>query len=262
MKIPTFARIIRRALYLLRGNSPAVALQFALCELRGQKQLMLLNIGGVCLVVRTCTTDLGIARSCLKKGEFNALARVLKTPRFDFIIDAGGYIGTAAIALARMFPSATIVSIEPSTQNFALLCQNVEAFPNIIPLNMALLGTTRQAELRDRGTGEMCYTVFSATLNAPGTKLLHSAMGTTVDELMVLHSKSGVDILKLDIEGSEKEVLHHSRSWIGQVGILVAELHDRINPGCSDVFNAATEKMERLPSKGEKVIAINKSLLL
>lgn len=190
------------------------------------------------------------------------LAQVLKTPRFDFIIDAGGYIGMAAIARARMFPSATIVSIEPSTRNFALLRRNVEAFPNIMPLNMALLGITRQVTLRDRGRDEWGYTVVAEALDVRGTSLLHSAMGTTVDELMTTHSKSGVDILKLDIEGSEKEVLDRSGSWIGQVAIVVAELHDHVTSGCSVVFNAATEKMERLPSKGEKVIAINKSLLL
>ena len=230
------------------------------CEDRSNS--LLLNIGGGYLVVRTCTPDLGTARSCLERGEFSALAEVLKTPRFDLIIDAGGYIGTAAIALTRMFPSATIVSIEPSSRNFALLRRNVEAFPNIIPLNMALLGTARQVTLGDSGRDEWGYSVVAEAPDARGTRLLHSAMGTTVDELMAIHSKSGVDILKLDIEGSEKEVLDHSGSWIGQVAIVVAELHDHITPGCSEVFNAATENMKRIASKGEKVIAINKSLLL
>ena len=45
-----------------------------------------------------------------------------------------------------------------------------------------------------------------------------------------------IDILKLDIEGAELEVFETSESWIGKVGMLAVETHDRFRPGCSKAF--------------------------
>lgn len=42
-----------------------------------------------------------------------------------------------------------------------------------------------------------------------------------------------IDLLKLDIEGAEKEVfLHGSEEWLDQVDVIAVELHDRLEPGC------------------------------
>jgi len=49
-----------------------------------------------------------------------------------------------------------------------------------------------------------------------------------------------IDLLKVDIEGSEKEVFQHHKTWIGSVDTIAIELHDRIKEGCSAAFNIAT----------------------
>lgn len=43
-----------------------------------------------------------------------------------------------------------------------------------------------------------------------------------------------VDILKMDVEGAEKEIFENNASdWLRRVGLLCIELHDRIRPGAS-----------------------------
>jgi len=51
-----------------------------------------------------------------------------------------------------------------------------------------------------------------------------------------------IDILKMDIEGSEIEVLNNSKEWIGDVGSLIIELHDRFRPGCTEALTKAVEE--------------------
>ena len=66
------------------------------------------------------TPDLEVALQTLTE-EFSAAALPFGIGFNDLIVDAGGYIGTAAIALARMFPGGTIVSLEPEPRNLRCL---------------------------------------------------------------------------------------------------------------------------------------------
>ena len=50
---------------------------------------------------------------------------------------------------------------------------------------------------------------------------------------------SRIDVLKIEIEGSEFEVLNHSAPWIDSVQTLIIELHDRFRPGCTEALEAA-----------------------
>ena len=60
--------------------------------------------------------------------------------------------------------------------------------------------------------------------------------GKTVDKIIEDFGIQSVDILKVDIEGSEKEVFENSLLWIKKVNSIVIELHDFIKPGCSRSF--------------------------
>ena len=50
-----------------------------------------------------------------------------------------------------------------------------------------------------------------------------------------------IDFLKIDIEGTEKEIFSHvsSKEWMTKSKIISCELHDRIVNGCSNAFHNA-----------------------
>src|SRR4029453_16016552 len=75
--------------------------------------------------------------------------------------------------------------------------------------------------------------------------------GLTIDRLMRQYGWDYIDLLKIDIEGAEKEVFETSASWIGKVGIIVVELHDRSKAGCSRSVYAAVKGFELEWCKGE-----------
>ena len=62
----------------------------------------------------------------------------------------------------------------------------------------------------------------------------------TIDSLMQAYGLNHVDVLKIDIETSEKELfLKNYERWLPKVRMIVIELHDWLRPGCSRAFFAA-----------------------
>ena len=61
----------------------------------------------------------------------------------------------------------------------------------------------------------------------------------SVKDLLWTYQFPRVDFLKIDIEGSEVEVLGTARDWIGSVSTMMVELHDRFRPGCQAALEAA-----------------------
>jgi hypothetical protein len=72
-----------------------------------------------------------------------------------------------------------------------------------------------------------------------------------MDTLLREHGVDRVDVLKVDIEGAEKEVFASCSSWIDRVGVLIVEFHDRLKDGCSDTVYAAAEQFPVRWNRGE-----------
>jgi FkbM family methyltransferase len=216
----------------------------------------MITIRGTRLLVRLDSPDKAVAQTSLE-GEFDEAIETAGTLRHGFIVDAGGYIGTAAIAFALAFPEATIVTIEPSVRNFAILRANVAAFPNIVTIRAALAAQPGRIPLVDRWAGQWGYSTFTAPgPGCPEPIPVNDTEAVTVPQLLERFNKEGIDILKLDIEGAEIEILTPPPLWMKRVGVVFAELHDRFRPGCTDAFNAATYGRENSLTDGEKILSV------
>jgi FkbM family methyltransferase len=167
------------------------------------------------------------------------------------IIDAGANIGLAAIWFTSRFPDARVVAVEPEQSNYDLLTRNVAPFPNVTPVHAALwshVGTLAVDE--PNGWGPMGYQTRELA-DWPYSAQRISCV--TVTDLMSQYHLEWIDILKLDIEGAEKEVFSTSDEWIGSVGAIAIELHDRFKPGCSRSFYAGVTAFPVEQSRGEIV---------
>lgn len=249
--------IIKVFPYILQENSFLKCLSLLCLSLFQIQKIIFLKVGGVSLKIRTASTDVSVAVSCLMQDEF-LTANSVKHLKHNFIIDAGGYIGTAAIALAKMFPQSTIVCLEPSEKNFELLQYNIKSFPNIFPIKAALLSNDEKSKLYNAGTGEWGFSTVR-DLSGINTDAMHEIQGISVPTLLKKFNKSGIDIMKIDIEGGEKELFLKSKEWIQLVGFVIVELHDAILPGCEQAYKEATAEMTQLTTGGEKVVAFNQS---
>ncbi|WP_341675479.1 FkbM family methyltransferase [Niveibacterium sp. SC-1] len=165
-----------------------------------------------------------------------------------FVIDAGAHIGLAAVYFASRYPQAVVVAIEPEPSNFELLLRNVRAHDNIRPLRAGLW--SRKTHLRIENPGVETWS-FRVVEDASGQGI--PAVG--IADLMSEFALPRIDVLKMDIEGSEVEVLRDAPAWLDAVGALVIELHDRFRPGCTEALEAALQGRDcRRSHSGESIV--------
>lgn len=207
--------------------------------------IALKNGDGLQVWLRAGTSDVEVYKKVFVDAEYQLPFE--KSPRT--IIDLGANIGLASVFYALAFPSADILAVEPSQDNFELLLRNIANFKNVKAVQAAAWSEDGSVNLVDPGFGPWGMQVKAASPTQQEAKVL----AFTVPSLMHRHGMEHLDLLKVDIEGAEKEVFESSSAWIGQVGAVVAELHDRYKAGCSRAFFTA---MQTLPNEcwvGENV---------
>lgn len=200
------------------------------------------------ITLRALSTDPDTYEQVFRHREYEFDAG--EAPRV--IVDAGANIGLASIWFATRYPEAIIYALEPEAGNFALLKRNVAAYPNVKPLHQALWRENGTIDLVDPGHGAWGFRTRDGR-EAGAAPVVHKVSATTVDQLMADHGLDQIDLLKVDIEGAEKEVFRDASAWVGRVMILVVELHEFVAIGCSRVFYAATGNFEIEWRKGENV---------
>lgn len=182
------------------------------------------------------------------------------------VLDLGGYIGTAAIAFATRIPNCTVISLEPSPDNFRMLLLNTADYPNIVPVYAAIGGARRTAKVLARHTGAWGHTLVENPRDCAAPREVGLAQVLTIPDVIAEYSREGQRapaLVKIDIEGSEVELLRDPL-WLASWPIVLAELHDRITPGCTEAWNAsvlAHPSREEVADSGEKRISINPGLL-
>jgi FkbM family methyltransferase len=163
------------------------------------------------------------------------------------VIDGGANIGLSALFFAFRWPNSQIVAVEPDPGNFALLERNLGSVRNVRAVRAALWESSSDSlVLLNPGAPPNEYRVEYGQ---------GDVRGMTVAELCQAEGWARIGVLKLDIEGAEVEVLRSSSAWIDRVDVLVVELHDDINKGCSQAFRDATTHFENHRREGELDIA-------
>ena len=159
----------------------------------------------------------------------------------------------ASIYFTHRYPEAKIIAIEPEASNFAVLVKNVQPYPTIIPIHAALWNRDGEISVSepDPSTGFSGKWGF-VTHEGPGVKVRAISMPTLMGEMGI----RSVDLLKVDIEGAEKEVFE-ACTWIQDIRALMIELHDRFRPGCSEAVNSVMQGFSKL-QRGEITLYVRR----
>ncbi len=166
----------------------------------------------------------------------------------QFIIDAGANIGLTSLYFSKKYPEAKILAIEPEINNFNILINNTTGISKIIVEQKAVWfhndGVTLEQSDSNDSHFIKCITTRGVNIGS-----------ITIDKIIERYSLDSIDVLKLDIEGAEKEIFENNCSWLYKVKTLVIELHDRLKPGCAmSLFSALNNHNYTLSIHGELLI--------
>ncbi len=202
------------------------------------------------LLLRIPSSDVPTFSQIYIKNEYDFNVR--DTPKI--IVDAGANIGIASIYFSNKFPDARIIAIEPEKNNYEILIKNIESYKNITPILGALWNEDAILNVVDCGLGNWGF-MMQAQNGEIGLceKRICKVRGMTVNTIMKEQDINHIDIFKIDIEGSEREVFQDASSWIGNVDSIIIELHERLKPGCNRSFYNGSGGFDNEWTQGENV---------
>src|SRR5437867_2073117 len=155
----------------------------------------------------------------LRSSDLSVFSQVLITAGYDCdfarpprtIVDAGAHIGLCSVFFANRYRDAKIVAIEPEKSNYALLEKNTASYPNVIPVQGVLWKNSDEVSILDPGFGTWGFQTTDAATPGVAARGQKKSRGMSVDTLMKEYDIDYIDLLKVDIEGSEKEVFENAQ---------------------------------------------------
>lgn len=201
-------------------------------------------------LLRSKTSDIPTFYQCIYNEEYN----------FNFsnapavIVDLGANIGLTSLYFKRKYPKAKIIAVEPEDSNFEILVRNTNSYKDIHCIHSGVWNRVTDLVVVDEGMGNYGFTVKEVPENTPD-----SFSATSVQQIIDDFGLHKIDVLKIDIEGSEKELFESNYDWMKKVDHIIIEFHDRMKPGCSkSFFKALLDYDFEISFKGENLLCTMK----
>ncbi|MEP6596723.1 MAG: FkbM family methyltransferase [Ginsengibacter sp.] len=211
------------------------------------------------------SSDFAVYDQIFVLREYDPLVELIKSIRSENvrplnIIDAGGNIGLTSIFLNNPFPGSRFGIIEPDLQNFKILEKNINQnnFSDCMLINGGLwnknIGLKVNRDFRDGNDWSV-----NVTESEKPTELKGFSIPTLMEQLHF----DVIDILKIDIEGSEKQLFSDPDSaseFLSKTKYIAIEIHDEFE--CRDHINdCLTENNFEFFLADGLTIGVNKNLV-
>jgi FkbM family methyltransferase len=162
----------------------------------------------------------------------------------SLVVDAGANVGYSSILFALAWPDARVIALEPDESNFLSLVNNTRLIENVEPLRAALWGEPAPLIITNP-SGR------SSGLRVAKTQGTADFPTMTVSDVLAFAGADKIDLFKVDVEGSELNLLTKNPHCLDHVGLLVIELHERYAPGSTKALHdALAGRQHRLSEHG------------
>lgn len=163
--------------------------------------------------LRTFKGDISIFNEIFWQKSYFIPNEFLNQPKV--IVDLGGHVGFTSIYFSTRYPNAKFYSVEASKQNFNILKFNVQSFKNILPSNKAIYTDDGFISFDESGLS------YNNKIGESGEQM----EAISVNSLLNLYGIEKVDLMKIDIEGAEKDILQKNTEWLEKTNAIIIELH-------------------------------------
>ena len=143
----------------------------------------------------------------------------LAGPDIATIVEIGAANGRDTLAYADKAPTAKVFGYEPLPSNFNSLVKAVAGHERIQAFNLALSDYQGEAEFFETALKDASSLLKPKFLGATFDKYIkevdcHQVAVTTLDAECIERGFEKIDILKMDVQGSELSVLHGAKNML------------------------------------------------
>lgn len=207
--------------------------------------------------------DLITIRNCFYIEEYNLFnikysrkENILNNTKKKLIIDCGANIGCSSIYFSKLFKNSHIISIESSKKNYFFLNKNCDS-ENFSKINRAV--SSSNFFYRDINKFDNRGNTIKAINSNIGKKTI------TINEVLSDYNNSNFDffLIKIDIEGNEKELFSKNTEWINKFKIIIIEPHDWIYPNnkISSSFLKSIVRLNDKKNSGRDLLIFGENLI-
>ena len=192
------------------------------------------------LHIRGRTSDSDVFHQIFAQREYRCIDHL---ENVRTIVDAGANVGYSSAYFLTKFPESRVIALEPDPDNYEVAKRNLAPWGGRVTLLQAALWSAP-------GTVSLCDGT-----EGWGRQVSEGGGVEAVDipSLIERYDLGAIDILKVDIEGAEREVFRNA-GWLSCVRNMVIELH---GPDESRVFhNAIRHRGYRLSTSGELTVCL------
>jgi FkbM family methyltransferase len=226
-----------------------------------KKYFLVIIPSGKLYIRRNPSSDILVFEQLFSGEEYKEVVRLFKqnfNSSTPCIIDAGCNVGYTSIYFKSVFKQVYLAVIEPDEDNLSVIEANFkECNISAAIFRGGVWSKDTFLELRGdfRGGNHWSLRVVESEKE---TKIKAYSMSTILKDC----NFTEIDILKMDIEGSEKEVfsLNANISFLDITKCIAIEIHDEFN--CrADILKILKEKGFKLTDYGELTIGINLNMI-
>lgn len=178
------------------------------------------------------------------------------------IIDCGSHIGMSILYFKSKYPDATIIGFEPNPDNFAILQKNLAEnnITGVQLINVALSSSEGTAVLKTSKEDTEPWTWGDTIIdNLRGDDSVHRKVTVKTVKLSDYITQP-VDFMKIDVEGSEQNILTDIQSKMSQIQKIALEFHDTPTGRAVNNFDTVVSLLQEggfeveTTSRNEKIV--------
>lgn len=192
-------------------------------------------------------------KEVLVDEEYAKVIERIATYSSPVVLDVGAHIGLFSLSVLKAVPTARVLSVEADSLTYEILSCNVASLcahgAAWEAINAAGWDEDGKQLCFDGGGPSMSHRVSSS-----GKSVVTSiTLKTLINQMFEKYSI--IDLLKVDIEGSEEAFLCAAPDMLRHVRVVVVELHpllcnvDRVRAVLSQVYRTVEEIQDRVSAK-------------
>jgi len=224
-----------------------------------RKNSFKISINNHNILLRRFTSDYFVFKRLIIQNEYYGVIDIIKKYKVTIktIIDAGSNIGLATIYFNNLIEGIQFICIEPNEDNFKQLEYNIKSNKIDAILYKCGLWNSSVKLYSNKNFRDRKHWSFAVSDQKNDGECIESI---TINDIVKNNKINSIDLLKIDIEGSEFKVLSNNLDFLKITKIIAIEIHKEFGI-VNEILDLLLLYGFKLSKSGEYFVGINLLLI-